>query len=259
MQSTTRALNAAAATPEITPQRTTPAAESPPSQQRKSPVSAAAAAAAVATAAGRKRVVADFEFGRTLGEGSYSTVVEAREKATGKVFAAKILDKRHIIKEKKIKYVNIERDVLHNLHHPFIVRLHYAFQDAHSLYFIIDIASNGELLSWIRRLGALSDECVRFYLAELVVAVEYMHMEHTLPPRHKAENILLGNDMHILVTGLLARPRCLARTRPTCARTRSSALQSTCRRKLLTDKAADRNSDLWAIGCIAFQLLTGRP
>ncbi|ORX66069.1 phosphoinositide-dependent kinase-1, partial [Linderina pennispora] len=258
MQSTTRALNAAAATPEITPQRATPAAESPPSQQRKSPVSAAAAAAAVATAAGRKRVVADFEFGRTLGEGSYSTVVEAREKATGKVFAAKILDKRHIIKEKKIKYVNIERDVLHNLHHPFIVRLHYAFQDAHSLYFIIDIASNGELLSWIRRLGALSDECVRFYLAELVVAVEYMHMEHTLHRDIKPENILLGDDMHILVTDF-GTAKMFGKDETDMRAYSFVGTAEYVSPELLTDKAADRNSDLWAIGCIAFQLLTGRP
>ncbi|KAJ1826161.1 serine/threonine protein kinase, partial [Coemansia sp. RSA 2599] len=128
------ALNAAAATP-----------RPPHSPAQPRPMAGSKGQAA------RKRTVDDFSFGRTLGEGSYSTVVEATEKATGRVFAAKILDKRHIIKEKKIKYVNIERDILQALHHPFIVRLHYAFQDSQSLYFIIDLAANGELLSWIRK------------------------------------------------------------------------------------------------------------
>ncbi|KAJ2291231.1 3-phosphoinositide dependent protein kinase-1, partial [Coemansia sp. RSA 2706] len=206
----------------------------------------------------RKRAVNDFEFGQTLGEGSYSTVVEATERATGRVYAAKILDKRHIIKEKKIKYVNIERDILQALHHPFIVRLHYAFQDAHSLYFIIDLAANGELLSWIRKLGGLSEECAQFYLAEIITAVEYMHMERTLHRDIKPENILLGSDMHILVTDF-GTAKMFKKDE---AEQRAYSFVGTAEYvspELLTDKAADQNSDLWAVGCIAYQLLTGRP
>jgi serine/threonine protein kinase len=60
-------------------------------------------------------------------------VVAGTEVATGREYAVKILDKRHIIKEKKTKYVNIERNTLNNLKHPFVVRLHYAFQDPQSL------------------------------------------------------------------------------------------------------------------------------
>ncbi|KAJ2747346.1 serine/threonine protein kinase [Coemansia sp. BCRC 34301] len=206
----------------------------------------------------RKRAVDDFDFGDTLGEGSYSTVVEATERASGRVYAAKILDKRHIIKEKKIKYVNIERDILQALHHPFIVRLHYAFQDSQSLYFVIDLAANGELLSWIRKLGGLAEECARFYLAEIILAVEYMHMERTLHRDLKPENILLGSDMHILVTDFGT-----AKMFPKGeADQRANSFVGTAEYvspELLTEKSADRNSDLWAIGCIAYQLLTGRP
>ncbi|KAJ2800441.1 serine/threonine protein kinase, partial [Coemansia helicoidea] len=206
----------------------------------------------------RKRAVTDFEFGRTLGEGSYSTVVEATERMTGRVYAAKILDKRHIIKEKKIKYVNIERDILQALHHPFVVRLHYAFQDSQSLYFIIDMASNGELLAWIRKLGGLSEECARFYLAEIIEAVEYMHSENTLHRDIKPENILLGSDMHILVTDFGTAKM----FKPDEVEQRARSFVGTAEYvspELLTDKAADRNSDLWAVGCVAYQLLTGRP
>jgi serine/threonine protein kinase len=59
--------------------------------------------------------------------------MSARDKATGEEFAMKILDKRHILKEKKVKYVNIEKDVLHRLKHPFVVQLFSTFQDANSL------------------------------------------------------------------------------------------------------------------------------
>ncbi|KAJ1781394.1 serine/threonine protein kinase, partial [Coemansia sp. RSA 2399] len=208
-----------------------------------------------------KRLVSDFDFGRTLGEGSYSTVVEATEKTTGRVYAAKILDKRHIIKEKKIKYVNIERDMLQALHHPFIVRLHYAFQDPHSLYFILDMAHNGELLAWIRKLNGLSLECARFYLAEIVTAIEYMHEERTLHRDIKPENILLGSDMHILVTDF-GTAKMFRDSKSKAEPMRAYSFVGTAEYvspELLTEKAADCNSDLWAIGCVAFQLLTGRP
>ena len=67
-------------------------------------------------------------FGKTLGEGSYSTVVLATEKATNERFAMKILEKRHIVKEKKVKYVEMEKQVLSRLTHPFFVKLYYTFQ-----------------------------------------------------------------------------------------------------------------------------------
>ncbi|KAJ2620112.1 3-phosphoinositide dependent protein kinase-1 [Coemansia sp. RSA 1358] len=273
LHSTTLALNAAAATPKPTPcslvsETPSSARLSQPTQQQQQSSSTSmvtdpkplhlSSNQSNAKQSTRKRVVSDFEFGRTLGEGSYSTVVEATEKATGRVYAAKILDKRHIIKEKKIKYVNIERDMLQALHHPFIVRLHYAFQDSQSLYFIIDIASNGELLSWIRKLGGLSEECARFYLAEIIAAVEYMHMERTLHRDIKPENILLGSDMHILVTDFGTAKM----FRKDEKEMRAYSFVGTAEYvspELLTDKAADCNSDLWAIGCIAYQLLTGRP
>lgn len=80
-----------------------------------------------------KKGVKDFTFGETLGEGSYSTVVAATDNITGHHYAIKILDKRHIIKEKKVKYVNIEKDTLNKLNHPGIVRLFFTFQDEMSL------------------------------------------------------------------------------------------------------------------------------
>jgi len=77
-----------------------------------------------------KKGVKDFNFGRTLGEGSYSTVLAATDRQTLREYAIKVLDKRHIIKEKKVKYVNIEKDTLNRLtDHPGIVRLYYTFQD----------------------------------------------------------------------------------------------------------------------------------
>lgn len=103
-----------------------------------------------------KKGVKDFSFGRTLGEGSYSTVMAATDRTTNREYAIKVLDKRHIIKEKKIKYVNIEKDALNRLtEHPGVVRLYYTFQDMSALYYVLDLASGGELLGVLKRMLSL--------------------------------------------------------------------------------------------------------
>jgi hypothetical protein len=99
-----------------------------------------------------KKGVKDFQFGRTLGEGSYSTVVAATDRSTLKEYAIKMLDKRHIIKERKVKYVSIEKVALNRLgDHPGIVKLYFTFQDETTLYFALDLAANGELLGFIKK------------------------------------------------------------------------------------------------------------
>ena len=98
-----------------------------------------------------RRSVTDFKFGKELGEGSYSTVILATDKITSKQYAVKVLDKRHIIKEKKVKYVNIEKHALNRLSDRLgIISLYFTFQDKDSLYFVLDYASNGELLTLIK-------------------------------------------------------------------------------------------------------------
>lgn len=149
----------------------------------------------------RKRTTKDFDFFNTIGEGSYSVVTRAREIATQKDFAVKILNKKHIIKEKKVKYVNVEKSVLNRIYnHPLIVRLYYTFQDAYSLYFVLDLAENGDLLNYIRKFGSFDLECTKFYMAEVVTALEYIHKKNIIHRDLKPENILITKDMHIKLT-----------------------------------------------------------
>lgn len=69
-----------------------------------------------------------------------------------KEYAIKVLDKWHIIKEKKVKYVDIEKNTLNRLgEHPGVVRLYYTFQDDKSLYFVLDLVAGGELLGFLKR------------------------------------------------------------------------------------------------------------
>ncbi|OIW27993.1 Pkinase-domain-containing protein [Coniochaeta ligniaria NRRL 30616] len=225
-----------------------------------------------------KKGVRDFNFGRVLGEGSYSTVYLATDRQTLREYAVKVLEKKHIIKEKKIKYVNIEKNTLNRLtEHPGIVRLYYTFQDETSLYYVLDLCSGGELLGVLKKTGTFDVECTRFYGAQILDAVEYMHSRGVIHRDLKPENVLLDDQMHIKITDFGTAkllpdprdPRPQAELNPTQDigqdngnNGRAASFVGTAEYvspELLTDKSAGKPSDLWAFGCIIYQLLAGRP
>ncbi|KAI1499817.1 kinase-like domain-containing protein [Biscogniauxia marginata] len=226
-----------------------------------------------------KKGVRDFNFGRILGEGSYSTVYFATDRQTLKEYAIKVLEKKHIIKERKIKYVNIEKDTLNRLtEHPGIVRLYYTFQDESSLYYVLDLCNGGELLGVLKKTGTFDVECTRFFGAQILDAIEYMHSRGVIHRDLKPENVLLDDQLHVKITDfgtarLLSDPR--APQAPpkiedtgTSSRgkdqddSRAASFVGTAEYvspELLTNKNACKASDLWAFGCIVYQLLAGRP
>ena len=224
-----------------------------------------------------KKGVRDFSYGNTLGEGSYSTVVFATDRQTLKEYAVKILDKRHIIKEKKVKYVNIEKDTLNRLtDHPGIVRLYYTFQDERSLYFVLDLCKGGELLGVLKRMSSFDEECTKFYGAQILDTIDYMHKRGVIHRDLKPENVLLDHQMHVKITDFGTAKILKSSPRPNESATsippldsadlpeeeRASSFVGTAEYvspELLTDKNACKASDLWAFGCIIYQLLAGRP
>ena len=233
-----------------------------------------------------KKGVRDFSFGRTLGEGSYSTVIAGTDRQTLREYAIKMLDKRHIIKEKKVKYVNIEKDTLNRLtDHPGVVRLYYTFQDERSLYFVLDLANGGELLGVLKRMQTFDEECTRFYGAQILDTIDYMHKRGVIHRDLKPENVLLDSHMHVKITDfgtakiLDPPPRrppptdndsttgvpipqvdgddvCLASSDRARSFVGTAEYVSP---ELLQNESACKASDLWAFGCIIFQLLAGRP
>jgi len=92
-----------------------------------------------------------------------------------------VLDKRQLVKEKKTKYVAVEKEVLQICSgHPLIIQLYYTFQDANSLYFVLELGECGNLLECLMQQGVFTTNSARFYIAELCIAVDYLHSNNIL-------------------------------------------------------------------------------
>lgn len=154
-------------------------------------------------------VAGDFEWGRVLGEGSYGEVVLARLKDPSPFpdwpteFAVKKLSKRFILKEQSImhrtgrdvqKQCFTEKNLLSKLSSPFIVSLFTTFTTTEELFYAISYQDQGDLRELLNEKGALEVNAARFYLAELLSALFYLHDNLVIHRDIKPENILLGKS-----------------------------------------------------------------
>ncbi|KRY81915.1 cAMP-dependent protein kinase catalytic subunit PRKX [Trichinella pseudospiralis] len=136
----------------------------------------------------------------TVGTGSYGRVYLARQRDSGKFYALKVMSFRKIVRSKQQNHVLSERKVLEKLNTPFAVKLHWAYHDAKCLYMLLDYVPGGELLSHIRFRKQFSNDVARFYAAEIVVALEYLHERGIVYRDLKPENVLIDRHGHIKLT-----------------------------------------------------------
>ncbi|TFK75333.1 kinase-like protein [Pluteus cervinus] len=200
----------------------------------------------------------DVHYGKTLGEGSFSRVVLGTHRRTGQQYAVKIIDKNYLIRMKKKETALAEKNALVQLGagHPGIVRLYLSYQDAYSLYFVLDYAPNGELQTLLTRLGSLCLPCVRHYTAQIIDAIDYVHQKHVIHRDLKPENLLLDEDFRLKLTDF-GTSKVLDPSGEQRKSTFVGTPQYMCP-ELLESSTTGPSSDLWALGCIIFRMITGR-
>ncbi|KAK1948008.1 3-phosphoinositide-dependent protein kinase 1 [Phytophthora citrophthora] len=211
-----------------------------------------------------KPSIAEFVQGKTLGEGNFSRIVEAQHKATGDTFALKVIEKQRI-KRLRLRHqnifneINMEKEVLNRLQHPNIIRLYQTFQDDNNLYFLLELLDGGELLSHLlhegRQLG-LDEDLARFYLVDIVNAVEYMHANQVIHRDLKPENMVVckdaGSHLELIDFGTAKNLADEKLNGPNFVGTPEYMPPET-----IDNKEPTYASDMWAFGCIVYQLLTG--
>jgi 3-phosphoinositide dependent protein kinase-1 len=183
--------------------------------------------------------------------------MRARYIRTGQEYAIKILDKNHLIRKDKMLVALAEKNVLVKLGvgHPGIIHLHWTFQDEWSLFFVLDLAPNGEMQSRISRLGSLSLDSSRYYAAQIVDALEYMHGKDVIHRDLKPENLLLDDHFRIKITDFGTGK--ILENGAEKANTFVGTAQYVAP-ELLESNETSKSSDLWALGCIIYQMISGR-
>ena len=142
----------------------------------------------------------NFKFLCVIGKGGFGRVWKIQSKKTKQVFALKEMSKLKIIDKKSEKSINTEREFLSKLNHPFIVNMHYAFQDKDNLYLVMDMLSGGDLRYHVSRYRKFSEEQTRFFIANMVYALQYIHSHNVIHRDIKPENLVLDEKGYVRIT-----------------------------------------------------------
>lgn len=146
----------------------------------------------------RKKVtIYDFEPIKIIGRGAFGEVRVVRSKSTGEVLAMKKMNKTEMIYKNQVAHVKAERNVLASGNNPWLVCLKFSFQDDKFLYLVMEYLAGGDLMTLLIRRNTLTEEEARFYIAELVLAVESVHKMNYIHRDLKPDNILLDNQGHL--------------------------------------------------------------
>ncbi|XP_062814484.1 citron Rho-interacting kinase isoform X7 [Anolis carolinensis] len=140
----------------------------------------------------------DFDVRSLVGCGHFAEVQVVREKATGDVYAMKVMSKESLLAQDQVSSFEDERNILSQNNSPWIPQLYCAFQDQKNLYLVMDYEPGGNLLSFLNRYeDQLDENAVQFYLAELILAIHSVHQMGYVHRDIKPENILIDRTGHI--------------------------------------------------------------
>nr|XP_016478233.1 PREDICTED: probable serine/threonine protein kinase IREH1 isoform X1 [Nicotiana tabacum] len=142
----------------------------------------------------------DFEIIKPISRGAFGRVFLAKKRATGDFFAIKVLKKADMIRKNAVESILAERDILISVRNPFVVRFFYSFTCRENLYLVMEYLNGGDLYSLLRNLGCLDEDVARVYIAEVVLALEYLHSLQVVHRDLKPDNLLIAHDGHIKLT-----------------------------------------------------------
>lgn len=198
----------------------------------------------------------DFEVLRLLGKGTFGQVYQVRKKDTKRIYAMKVLSKKVIVKKNEIAHTIGERNILVRTASkscPFIVGLKFSFQTPADLYLVTDFMSGGELFWHLQKEGRFAEDRAKFYIAELVLALEYLHENDIVYRDLKPENILLDANGNIALCDFgLSKADLKDRTNTFCGTTEYLAPEL-----LLDESGYTKMVDFWSLGVLIFEMCCG--
>lgn len=200
--------------------------------------------------------LSSFEVLQEIGAGSFGCVYKARRKETGEIVALKALNKKVLVRNRQLKYAVGECRILRQLRSPFVVRMFDAFQTPNSLYMVLEYCSGKDLAVLLEQKRQFSADETRFYVGEIILALEYLHERDIMYRDLKPENVLLDSFGHVKLADFGLAKENVTTSRQATSFCGSPAYLSP---ETLEKHGAGKPADVYGLGAMLFEMLTGMP
>eukprot|EP01029_Cantina_marsupialis_P016624 TRINITY_DN370_c0_g1_i1.p1 TRINITY_DN370_c0_g1~~TRINITY_DN370_c0_g1_i1.p1 ORF type:complete len:584 (-),score=103.85 TRINITY_DN370_c0_g1_i1:540-2291(-) len=198
----------------------------------------------------------DFSLFRVLGRGGFGSVNGCKKRDTGKTYAMKVMNKRHIKSKKSIEMCLNEKNMLQQMSCPFVISLKYAFQTSSDLMLVLDIFTGGDLQFHLAREGTFTESRALFYAACMVLGIQHIHQHDMVYRDLKPENVLLDEEGYAAISdmGLAESMRGKSRLRGICGTRGYWAPEM-----LWRDRSSGYGKDVdwWSFGCVVYEMIVG--
>uniref|UniRef100_A0A8C7S3P8 Serine/threonine-protein kinase PLK n=1 Tax=Oncorhynchus mykiss TaxID=8022 RepID=A0A8C7S3P8_ONCMY len=194
--------------------------------------------------------------GKVLGKGGFAKCYEFTDLASGKVYAAKIIPHTRVSKPHQREKIDREIELHRILHHKHIVHFYHHFEDKDNIYILLEYCSRRSLAHILKARKVLTEPEVRYYLRQIVSGLRYLHEQEILHRDLKLGNFFINESMDLKVGdfGLAAKLEPVENRRRTICGTPNYLSP-----EVLNKQGHGCESDIWALGCVMYTMLLGRP
>ncbi|XP_068107328.1 serine/threonine-protein kinase PLK2 [Hyperolius riggenbachi] len=194
--------------------------------------------------------------GKLLGKGGFAKCYEMTDLTTNKIYAAKIIPHSRVSKPHQREKIDKEIELHRTLNHRHVVQFYHHFEDKENIYILLEYCSRRSMAHILKTRKVLTDPEVRYYLKQIVSGLRYLHEQEILHRDLKLGNFFINESMELKVGdfGLAARLEPMEQRRRTICGTPNYLSP-----EVLNKQGHGCESDIWALGCVMYTMLLGRP